>query len=248
MSRWKAAAIHFGISAAVALALATLMSLTWYPPLLAWTVGKLGIMGILFAVDVSIGPLLTLLVFKAGKPRLKFDLGVIAALQVLGFLYGVHVLYQARLVYLVFSVDSFHPVTAVDIPRENLDKASRTPRWSLPLGGPETVAVRLPQDPEEKFKLTLKTISGGADVHQYPEFYVPYPQAKQDVLKRALPLQKLLERDEETRAKLAGWLLRHRREAASVKYVPLYGTVHDLTVLLDGGTAEILDTLLVNPV
>jgi hypothetical protein len=60
-------------------------------------------------------------------------------------------------------------------------------------------------------------------------------------------LQKLLDRDEATRGKLADWLTHLKREAASVKYVPLYGTAHDLTVLVDGGTAEILDTLLIDP-
>jgi hypothetical protein len=248
MSRWKAAAIHCGISFAVVLTIAALMSMTWYPPLLAWAGGQLGIIGILYTVDVTVGPLLTLVVFKTGKPRLKFDLSVIALLQVLGLAYGLHVLYEARQVYLVFAVDSFHVVTAVDIPPENLEKAKATPYAKLPLAGPELIAVHLPQDPNKKFKLTLKTLSGGADIHQYPEYYLPYELIPQEVLGRAWPLDKLLGRDGPTRAKLESWLAQNKREASSVKYLPLYAKVHDLTVLIDSRTAEILDTLAIAPI
>jgi len=247
MSRWKAAAIHCCISFAVVFAIGTLMAVVWYPPLLAWAGGQTGILGILYCVDIVVGPLLTLLVFKTGKPSLKFDLTVIAVLQVLGLAYGMYVMFQARPVYLVFAVDSFHLVTAVDIPLENLEKASHSPYWALPLGGPETVAVRMPKDTTERLNLTLKAISGGADVQQYPEYYMPYAQASADVLKRALPLNKLMDRDEATRAKLAGWLAAQKREASAVKYVPLYAKTHDLSVLVDGATAKILDTLAIDP-
>jgi len=247
MSRWKAAAIHFSISLAVLLTIASAMAATWFPPLLAWADGLLGIIGILYAVDVSVGPLLTWVVFKTGKPSLKFDLSVIVLLQVLGLGYGLHILYEARLVYVVFVVDSFHPVRAVDIPPENWEKAVKNRYGTLPLSGPETVAVDMPKDAAKKLDLSLKALSGGADVQQYPEYYQPYAQASRDVLARALPLKKLIDRDEPTRAKLADWLARQKREAPSVKYVPLYAKKHDLTVLVDGGTAEILDTLAIDP-
>jgi hypothetical protein len=248
MSRWKAAAIHCCISLSVIFAIATLMAMTWYPPLLAWSGGRLGILGIILCVDISIGPLLTLIVFKSGKPRLKFDLSVIALMQVLGLCYGLFILFEARLIYVVFAVDSFRPVTASDVALDSLEKARNTPYATLPLAGPVTVAVRMPADYKERWNLTLTTMSGGPDLHQYPEYYFPYAQAAQQVLSRALPLNNLLARDESTRAKLSDWLIQHKRDIASVKYVPFYGKFHDLTVLIDSGTAEILDTLPIKPI
>lgn len=247
MSRWKASAIHCGISLVVMLAIATLMASTWYPPLLAWAGGQVGILAILFFVDISVGPFLTLMVFKEGKPSLKSDLCVIALLQVLGLAYGLYTLFEARPIYIVFSVDSFHLVKAVDIPLENLGKAKRDEFKSPPLNGPQVVAVHLPENAKDKMDITLKVLSGGADIHQYPEYYLPYAEVTQEVLKKAAPLQKMADRDGPARAKLAAWLEKNRRDAAGVKYLPLYAKAHDLTVLIDGGTAEVLDILDIGP-
>lgn len=247
MSRWKASAIHCGISFMVVLAIAALMALTWYPPLLAWAGGRAGIIPILFAVDVTLGPLLTLLVFKPGKPSLKFDLGVIALLQVLGLGYGLHILYEARPVYVVFAVDAFHLVNAVDIPLENLGRAEREEFKSLPLAGPEIVAARLPQDEKQKRSITMDAIMGGADVHQYPQHYLPYREAARDALNKAAPLQKLAGRDAATRGEIDAWLAKNRREAATVKWLPLLAKAHELTVLIDGASGEVLDILPIKP-
>jgi hypothetical protein len=52
MSRWKASGIHFEAA------------------------GGDRLIFILAAVDVTLGPLITLIIFKAGKKGLKFDLAV----------------------------------------------------------------------------------------------------------------------------------------------------------------------------
>ncbi|MFM8333352.1 MAG: hypothetical protein ACKN9T_16870 [Candidatus Methylumidiphilus sp.] len=64
MSRWKAAAIHCAIGLLVVGGIGALLALTWYPPLLAWAGGQLGLLGILYGVDIGAGPLLTLMVYK----------------------------------------------------------------------------------------------------------------------------------------------------------------------------------------
>lgn len=248
MSRWKASAIHCCISLLVVSIIAAAMMLTWYPPLLAWAGGQTGILNILFGVDISIGPLLTLLVFKSGKPTLKFDLTVIALLQTMGIGYGLYVLYEARPVYIVFAGNSFNLVTAVDIRPESLQKAEKTPYSTLPLAGPKTVAAHQPKDPAEQMQIALQVLSaGGADIHQSPQYYQPYPEASQEVLKKMRSLEKLMSRDEATRSKLDGWLAGKKREASSVGYLPLYAKIHDLTVLVDSRTAEILDILAIEP-
>ena len=99
-SRWKAAGIHFSLSVVlVSLVFVGLIAL-WYPPEL-WRMAKVGgLVMILASVDVTLGPLLTLAVFKHGKRGMKFDLAVIALLQIAGLVYGLHVMFQSRPVFL----------------------------------------------------------------------------------------------------------------------------------------------------
>lgn len=247
MSRWKAAGIHCVISFLLVSVIAALMAMIWYPPVLAWASGKTGLVGILLGVDICIGPLLTLLVFKAGKPGLKFDLSVIALLQIFALAYGVYSMFEARPVYIVFAVDRFDLISAVDIPQQSLEKAKQERYKSIPLTGPQIIAARLPQDPDENFKLSISALKGGPDLAQLPQYYLAYEEARQDVLKKALPIDKLLGKGGTIRDKLVSWLEKENRVAANVKYLPLVAKANDLTVLIDGNTAQVLDILAIAP-
>ena len=64
-SRWQAAGIHLTISATIAsLSLALILGL-WFPGPLFEAAGGLGLIFLLVCVDVTVGPLLTLIVSRA---------------------------------------------------------------------------------------------------------------------------------------------------------------------------------------
>jgi hypothetical protein len=105
MTRWKASAIHFTISLAVIGLTAAIIVWCWYPPEL-FGMAKAGILlGLLGGVDLVIGPLLTLLVYKQGKKLLKFDLTVIVLLQVAALAYGLQTVWHSRPVYIASTED-----------------------------------------------------------------------------------------------------------------------------------------------
>ncbi len=83
MSRWQAFGIHLVISTLLLLAMLAIILLLWYPGLLFSVDGGWMGLRIVIGVDLVLGPLLTLVVFKAGKPGLKFDLSCIAAFQLI---------------------------------------------------------------------------------------------------------------------------------------------------------------------
>ena len=58
----------------------------------------------LLAIDVILGPLLGLLVYKEGKKSLKFDLSVIILIQIAALCYGVFSIEQGRPAWLVYNV------------------------------------------------------------------------------------------------------------------------------------------------
>ncbi len=76
MSRWKAAGIHLSISILIGLVVGALLFGVWYPPPFFHAAGADMLVLLLVGVDVVLGPLLTLIVFKSGKRGLKFDLAL----------------------------------------------------------------------------------------------------------------------------------------------------------------------------
>src|SRR6185503_7388028 len=123
VSRWQASGLHLLISIAIAVAVVALMLSLWFPGELFEAAGGNDLLIILIGVDVVVGPLITLVIFRAGKPGLKFDLAVIAVLQVAALVYGMHAVYLARPAFIVFVKDQFQMVSAAQLDPDELAKA-----------------------------------------------------------------------------------------------------------------------------
>jgi len=111
MSRWQAFGIHLAISMLLLLAMLAIILLLWYPGLLFSVDGGWTGLRIVIGVDLVLGPLLTLVVFKAGKPGLKFDLSCIAAFQLICMTAGMWIVYDERPLALVLAYDTFYSLT-----------------------------------------------------------------------------------------------------------------------------------------
>jgi hypothetical protein len=246
MSRWKASAIHLAISLSVLLSLGLLLSVTWYPPDYVAAVGGLGLIAILGAVDATLGPLLTLVVFDAKKPGIKFDLTVIALLQVLAMAYGLHTIFLARPVYTIFGKDRFDLVSAADLPPERLAEARREEFKSLPLTGPRIIGVKMPDDPKEREQVIFAA-AAGLDLPYMPRYYLPYRSVAAEVLAGAKPLDALQAKGEDAQRVLAKFLESAGMEPQDVKFLPLRSRHKDQTVLVDGESAKVLGIVDLNP-
>ena len=243
MSRWKASGIHLLLSALIAVGLLALMLSIWYPGPLFEAAGGDHLIFVLVAVDATLGPLITLIIFKAGKRGLKFDLAVIAMLQLSALAYGMHTVYLARPVYLVFTKDRFDLVSAKDVDPEDLPKA-RLPEFEhLPLGRPRYIAAVPPEDREARQKILWSSLQG-KDLQMYPQYFVPYEQEIPSALTRAQPVAVLVKRYPGT---LEEYLRSSGRSQESVKFLPLRGKQADGAVLLDARTGVPLEIVLVDP-
>ncbi|HEV8692756.1 MAG TPA: hypothetical protein VGQ93_01000, partial [Lysobacter sp.] len=96
MTRWKASAIHLYLSILVLCTIAAILVWRWYPPGLFHMAQADKLLMLIGGVDVVLGPLLTLIVYKQGKKSLKFDLTVIALMQVGALAFGLHTAWQSR--------------------------------------------------------------------------------------------------------------------------------------------------------
>ena len=238
MNRYRAALTHFGISVLVVGTVFVLVYFLWYPEPLFRGAGGRDLFLVLALVDVTVGPLVTLIVFKPGKKGLRFDLAVIAVLQLAALAYGTHVVFQARPVWVVFIKDRFDMIRANQVQEESVEKA-RPEFQGLSVTGPRVAGARIPKDADEQFR-TMLTALAGADVSAYPQHYVPYDEVRDEVRARAKPMQRLRELNPDAGARIDAALRRLGRPEEEVAFLPLRAGKQDLSVLVDGKTGQFL--------
>ncbi|MEO7887095.1 MAG: TfpX/TfpZ family type IV pilin accessory protein [Polaromonas sp.] len=241
-SRVLAAAIHLGASLVVALLAAALVFEVWYPYPYREISGGRELFLLLVAVDVVMGPLLTLAVFdrrKSGKV-LRRDLTVIGLLQMAALAYGLWTMMLARPVHLVFELDRFRVVHAVDVPTESLGQAPAEFR-RLPLAGPTLLSVREFKDSKESFDATMAAVQGLA-LSAQPQLWQNYQKAQAQVIRVSRPLAELKTRFPgrvtDIDAALKSDLPSHPAEV--IGYVPMVGRQTFWTAFIDTKTAEVV--------
>jgi hypothetical protein len=237
--RLRAALIHLSLSAAVAAAVFVPLYFLWYPDVLFESAGGRDLFSLIVGVDVTLGPLITLIIFKPGKKGLLFDLVVIAIMQVSALTYGVYVLFESRPVHIAFVKDRFEIVRANGFPEGELGKARAKGYDKLSWTGPTLVGVTLPTDPDEQFNLMMSGF-GGVDAQYYPRYYVPYAEVRGEVAKEARPLETLRKRNPKRAGEIARVLATIGRKEEDVKFIPMRAGKNDLAVFVDAKSGEIL--------
>lgn len=220
MTRWQAAGIHLGISAVIAAVVLGMLYLAWYPATYFTAMGGQQLAYLLVGVDVVLGPLITLIVFKSGKKSLTFDLTVIGFLQAAALVYGVVVAAGARPVYTVFVVDRFEVVAANDLDEEELAKVERPEFKSLSWTGPRVVGVAKPADPDEQFRIIMAS-GMGRDLQHFPQHFVPYADVAPEAGRRAQPLATLRRFNGERAGDIDEFVRANGLSEADIGFLPL---------------------------
>jgi hypothetical protein len=246
MSRWKAAAIHLSISATIGVLLAILIFLVWYPPPFFHAAGGDELIGLLVGVDLCIGPLLTLIVFRSGKPGLKFDLAVIGLAQAIALLYGISVMVQSRPIFLVGVLDRFVLVDANEITDADLAEGREPQFRSRSWTGPRLVATELPTDPKELSDLAFSALAG-RDVQNLPKYYRDYDRFGPSLLAKAKPLSQLRKSKPKAIPEIDRWLRESGRDETSVVWLPVTALKSDMVMLIDAKSARPLKAIALDP-
>ena len=112
LSRAQAFCLHLTLSLLVFSALVFAMLRHWFPGGLFALDGGWEGLKLVAMVDLVLGPALTLLLYRPGKPKLALDMGLIAAFQIAALGYGFAATYQQRTVAIVFADGRFNTVSA----------------------------------------------------------------------------------------------------------------------------------------
>ena len=189
---------------------------------------------LIIAVDVICGPLLTMVLYNPAKPRAELcrDLGLVVLIQLAALGYGLHVVWQARPLYLVQEVDRFKVLSMPDLDMAEVRKLP-IPMQVNWVKGPITVAIRAPKDAEEQQKVLLESVQGGRDYAERAEFYLPYEgDAALKSLQRAKPLSVFLQKQPTQEAAARALLAEKRLDINQLHYLPVVGR-QDWVAVLD---------------
>jgi hypothetical protein len=246
LNRWKASAIHLAISAAIGVSVIVLMLALWYPQHYFAAMGGDTLIMLLIGVDVVIGPLITLIIFDPKKKSLRFDLAVIALLQLTALVYGCSVMFKARPVYNVFVVDRFEVIAANAVDEESREKA-KPPFSSLSLTGPKIAGAREPADPKRMSDIVVSAANGGMDISSFPDLFVPYEDMKVAAAQKARPLAELAKRQPQDAPVIKSFVAASGRTEDAIGFLPMKARNRDMAVVVDRKTGDIVGIVPVNP-
>lgn len=230
---------HLTFSLLCAVILTIMVYGFWYRYPLSKAVAVTSILMMVLLVDVIIGPLLGLVVYRPNKKSLKFDLSVIILIQIIALLYGAYSLFEARPAWLVFNGVRFDVVRNNEILIEN-NKKVKTEYLNPSYITPRYVSIHYSDNITERGEQVMKEVMGGVSMSQYPELYQPLETQNTQLIKQAKPLSELMQFNNKQKV---NQVLSKYPQADS--FVPLKANAVDMTVLIDkksgGKVVKIVD-------
>ncbi len=186
--RLKAFSLHLLVSASVLTLVLGGLYVGWYRYPGWYLADAVHIVGLVAAVDLALGPTLTLIVAHPRKARrvLARDIAVIATVQAVALVYGAYTLWYGRPLYYAFSVDRLELVQASDLKTGKAGGAKEehgelAPHWySLP----RWIWAPLPENPDEAAKIVESAVFGGDDVVQMPRYFRSWDRGLEELRKQ----------------------------------------------------------------
>jgi hypothetical protein len=160
--------------------------------------------------------------------------------------YGCNVMFKSRPVYNVFVVDRFEVIPANAVEEEWLDKAAPQFR-SVPVTGPKVVGAREPSDPKRLADIVISASSGGPDLSNYPDLYVPYDDVKARAAQAAKPLAELAKRQPQDVPVIKSFIAESGRAEDAIGFLPMSARNRDMAVVVDRKAGDIVGIVPVNP-
>lgn len=245
MTKKRAFLIHFLVSLfLISLILAVVLAV-WYPTPYFTVDGAQSILAILIGVDLVLGPLLTLIVYKPGKPSLTFDMSCIILVQLVALIYGVHVTYKRHPEFVVFAVDRFSTVSLEEIDLQRLEHPTlKETLWD----GPTLTQAFFPKDKEERKNLMFNVIFEGApDIEFWPHLYQPYQPDMVTFNPRSIDIQQIMQLSGSAKEKINAFLAKNNAGVNDFFFLPLVGKSTDIVIVLSKQDGMPMGYIDINP-
>jgi hypothetical protein len=222
--------------------LAYLVLYHWYPDFFYRIDGGWEGMRIIIGVDLVLGPLLTLIVFRSGKPGLKTDLSLIGTFQVICLLAGVYIVYSERPLYFIYYEKHFYSVrdeTFADYSLLPPDVAQ------FDAGIPAQLYVKLPDNPIEEASLREILYAENVPLWLHTPLFEPLAPHMSEVIVEGIDYAALLERD--SNDAIPEWLRTHGGELQDYAFYPIHSRYLDAFLAINKASHAIVDIIEIPP-
>ncbi len=234
---------HLCISAIIACLSLYLIFGVWYPKPFDVALGVGHVIIIMLAIDVVLGPLLTLILAKEGKRGLKFDLIVIGIVQLSALVYGLYNIEKGRPIWMAFDISRFELVQKYMI---NYEKDISTPISKIYhktyFESPSWISVRPPRNREEQDEWMFYELETGVSAAMRPALYAPLEDNMQRVIREKLPLTDLNKFNDG--AKVEQVLAAYPNADG---FLPMRASEVDMTVLVDSKDSSFITVVDLRP-
>lgn len=237
--RLAASGMHATACLLVASGVIALVYLGWYPAPLDRICGVGEMLALLLAVDLTLGPVLTFIVFDRRKKSLYLDLTCIALVQIAALLYGLYTVEAGRPHYLVFVKDRFEVVSLADLRQSDREAASGNRDTEVAWFEPRVIAAELPTSDEARKNLLFESVLVGRDVQHFPKQYRDYASQAVLAANRAQPLSELRTLNPEGHDALHSAIERSGLPESRLRFLPIKGPVGDAAMLVDASSGAI---------
>lgn len=178
-SKALAFSIHMTLSLLAFSALVLMMVLFWFPGELFLVDGGWQGLKLVAMVDLVLGPALTLILYKPGKPKVMLDLSVIAAIQIGALAYGFYTTHAQRTVAVVFAENSFSTISARDHREANKEllELKQTPGTIEP-GSVLNIPILMTPEPENLGEHLAERLNGYPELRERSDLYIPIAEGR----------------------------------------------------------------------
>ncbi len=237
--------IHLTISAAIFFGFYFLTAFVWYPDFYfsandVW----FAILTVAF-VDVGLGPTMTFVLYKSGKPGLKFDITMIIAMQLSALLWGSWVVYRERPLLTVYHNGSFFCLSSTQVALAKADLSQFSTGKPIP-----QAFLALPENFEagELRRIKMEQTVLASNQPNLPpyilgdEFELLQPEQLPDVLAEELDITKVVSQPT-YQALWKQFLNDHKVAPHTYAFLPLVCSQIDHIAAIDRKTGHIIDAI-----
>lgn len=231
-NRYAASGLHFLLSLSVFALLIGVLLQFWYPkPYFSASGGWQGLR-LVAAVDLVLGPLITLVIFNPKKSRreLSFDIGIVVLIQLSALLWGIKAVYEQRPVAVVFLDTSFYTVPAAALNAQGIDLDV------LDGLGPERpvyVYARRPEPGPEQERFQQAVEVERIPPHEQPWLYQSFAAQFGQARRAALDAQEIMAANPTMRAEIEQVLAKAQARMSDLVFLALTSRYRNVVLIFD---------------
>ena len=231
-NRFAASGVHFLFSLAVFSLLIGILLQFWYPnPYFSASGGWQGLR-LVAAVDLVLGPLITLVIFNPQKSRreLSIDIGVVVLIQMAALLWGIKAVYEQRPVAVVFLDTSFYTVPAAAITAQGMDLAVLD---AFGAQRPVFVFARRPEPGAEQERFQQAVELDRTPPHEQVWLYQPLDEHFAQVRRSSLDIEEIMDANPQMKTEIERVLAEAQSQVSEMIFLALTSRYRNIVLIFD---------------